>query len=37
MGCWHKYWAAIITYRGQAIRIISVRRARDNEVSLYES
>ena len=32
-----KHWAAIITYRGQTIRIISVRRARDNEVSLYES
>ncbi|MBE9136496.1 BrnT family toxin [Nodosilinea sp. LEGE 07088] len=32
-----KYWSAIITYRGTNIRIISVRRSRDNEVSLYES
>ncbi|MBW4483347.1 MAG: BrnT family toxin [Tildeniella torsiva UHER 1998/13D] len=31
-----KYWSAIITYRGMNIRIISVRRSRDNEVSLYE-
>lgn len=31
-----KYWSAIITYRGTNIRIISVRRSRDNEVSLYE-
>ena len=31
-----KYWSAIITYRGTNVRIISVRRSRDNEVSLYE-
>lgn len=32
-----KLFAAIITYRASRIRIISVRRARDNEVALYES
>lgn len=31
-----KFWSAIITYRGMKVRIISVRRSRDNEVSLYE-
>ena len=33
----NKYWSAIITYRKNKIRIISVRRARKNEVQLYES
>ena len=28
-------WAAFITYRGQATRIISVRRARTQEVGMY--
>jgi uncharacterized DUF497 family protein len=32
-----KHWSAIITYRGTGIRIISVRRARIEEVKLYES
>ena len=32
-----KHWSAIITYRGTRIRIISVRRARSEEVKLYES
>ncbi len=32
-----KYWSAIITYRNDKIRIISVRRSRDSEVTLYES
>ncbi|MBC6476268.1 MAG: BrnT family toxin [Hormoscilla sp. GM102CHS1] len=32
-----KHWSAIVTYRGEAIRIISVRRARENEVDIYES
>ena len=32
-----KHWAGIITYRGEKIRIISVRRARKEEVELYES
>jgi uncharacterized DUF497 family protein len=33
----NKYWAGIITYRKENIRIISVRRARDEEIKLYES
>lgn len=32
-----KHWSALITYREERIRIISVRRSRDSEVSLYES
>lgn len=32
-----KHWAGIITYRDQNIRIISVRRVRNEEISLYES
>lgn len=32
-----KHWSAVITYRGENIRIISVRRSRDEEVALYES
>jgi uncharacterized DUF497 family protein len=32
-----KHWSAIITRRGDNIRIISVRRSRDEEVTLYES
>jgi uncharacterized DUF497 family protein len=32
-----KYWSAIFTYRGESIRIISVRRSRREEVELYES
>ena len=31
-----KLWAAIFTKRGEAIRIISVRRARTKETALYE-
>jgi uncharacterized DUF497 family protein len=31
-----KIWAAVVTYRGENIRIISVRRARKREVQLYE-
>lgn len=30
-------WTAIFTYRDEAIRIISVRRARKKEVMLYEN
>ena len=30
------YWSAIITYRDERTRIISVRRSRDNEIKLYE-
>jgi uncharacterized protein len=32
-----KHWSAIITRRGENIRLISVRRSRDDEVALYES
>ncbi len=32
-----KYWSAVITYRGVNVRLISVRRARTEEVALYES
>ena len=32
-----KHWSAVITYRESRIRIISVRRSRNEEVSLYES
>ncbi len=32
-----KHWSAVITYRSDDIRIISVRRSRDEEVALYES
>ena len=32
-----KHWTAIVTRRGENIRIISVRRSRKNEVSIYES
>jgi uncharacterized DUF497 family protein len=33
----NKHWAGIIAYRNDNIRIISVRRARNEEVELYES
>ena len=32
-----KHWSAVITRRGGSIRLISVRRSRDDEVALYES
>ena len=32
-----KHWSAVITYRGANIRLISVHRARTEEVALYES
>ena len=32
-----KHWSAIITYREETIRIISVRRSRQEEIELYES
>jgi len=31
-----RLWSAVITYRDEKIRIISVRRSRTEEVSLYE-
>ena len=30
------HWSAVITYREDRIRLISVRRSRDEEVVLYE-
>lgn len=32
-----KHWSAIITYRKEKVRIISVRRSRREERELYES
>jgi uncharacterized protein len=32
-----KHWSAIITRRGDNVRLISVRRSRDEEVEIYES
>ena len=30
-------WSGIITYRGESIRIVSVRRSRKEEIAIYES
>jgi hypothetical protein len=32
-----KHWSGVITYRGEKIRIISVRSSRKEEVAIYES
>jgi len=32
-----RHWSAVVTYRDQATRIISVRRSRPEERELYES
>ena len=32
-----KHWSAVVTYRGEKVRLISVRRARGEEVATYES
>ena len=32
-----KHWSSIITYRGEQIRIISVRRSRREEIEIYDS
>ena len=32
-----KHWSAVITYRDENVRLISVRRSRTEEVALYES
>jgi hypothetical protein len=32
----NKYWSAVVTYQEYRIRIISVRRARDEEIGIYE-
>ena len=31
------HWSGVVTYRGDNIRIISVRRSRKEEVEIYES
>ena len=31
-----KHWSGVITYRGEKVRIISVRRSRKEEVEIYE-
>ena len=33
----NKHWSAVVTYRDSNIRLISVRRSREEEVLLYES
>ena len=32
-----RHWSAVITYRDGRVRLISVRRARKEEVALYEN
>ena len=32
-----RHWSAVVSYRNGKIRLISVRRSRDEEVTLYES
>lgn len=32
-----KHWSAVVTYRGNNVRLISVRRARKEEIAIYES
>jgi uncharacterized protein len=32
-----KHWSAVVTYRSENIRLISVRRSRSEEVAIYES
>jgi uncharacterized protein len=32
-----KHWSAVVTFRSETVRIISVRRSREEEVVLYES
>jgi len=31
------HWSAVVTHRSENIRIISVRRSRNEEIKLYES
>jgi uncharacterized DUF497 family protein len=33
----NKHWSAVFTYRGENIRLISVRRSREKEIKLYAS
>ena len=32
-----RHWSAVVTFRGENVRLISVRRSRREEVVLYES
>jgi uncharacterized protein len=32
-----RHWSAVVTSRGADVRLISVRRSRENEVEIYES
>jgi hypothetical protein len=32
-----KHWSAILTYRERRVRLISVRRSRNEEIEIYES
>lgn len=32
-----RHWSAVINYRNESVRLISVRRSRKKEVELYES
>jgi len=32
-----RYWSAVITDRGEGVRIISVRHSREEEIEIYES
>ena len=32
-----KHWSAVVTYRDDRTRLISVRRSRPKEIALYES
>jgi hypothetical protein len=36
-GIGEKLWSAFITWRGEKVRIISVRRSREEETAIYES
>jgi uncharacterized DUF497 family protein len=32
-----RHWSGVITYRGEKLRIISIRRSRKEEAEIYES
>lgn len=32
-----RHWSAVVTYRDDRIRLISVRRSRNEEMAIYES
>jgi uncharacterized protein len=31
-----RHWSAVVTYRGERVRVISARRSRKEETALYE-